>query len=61
MGNRFYGDFGGGFLGWCFFGFVWWGFFLDFFFILLFLLLFIIATDYLIPKEEACREENEEK
>lgn len=30
-------------------------------FIFLFLLLVIIATDYLISKEEACREKNEKK
>lgn len=59
MGNCFYGDFGGFFGGLVFFGFVWWFGFL--YFILLFLLHFIIASDYLIPKEEACREENEEK
>lgn len=37
------------------------GFFIFSFWGFLFLLLFITATDYLIPKEEACREENEEK
>lgn len=30
-------------------------------FLFLFLLLVIIAIDYLIPKEEACRDENEKK
>lgn len=70
MGNLFYGDFffsflGVGGVGLLFLFVVWFWLcslvWLVLGFVFLFLLFFIIATDYLIPKEEACGEENEEK